>query len=52
MGWGSVSSKASSGWHKPPGNLTTSFDTIKDDSLGEWSTGVEAIEGAERRNVA
>ncbi|WP_230472708.1 hypothetical protein, partial [Gibbsiella quercinecans] len=36
----------------PPGNLTTDFDTIKDDSLGEWSTGIEAIEGAERRNGA
>ncbi|GAA3880015.1 hypothetical protein GCM10022405_01880 [Gibbsiella dentisursi] len=36
----------------PPGNLTSGFDTIKDNAFGEWSTGVEAIEGAERRNVA
>ncbi|ATA20428.1 hypothetical protein AWC35_14355 [Gibbsiella quercinecans] len=35
----------------PPGNLTFSFDTIKDNAIGEWSTGVEAIAGAERRNV-
>ncbi|ATA21628.1 hypothetical protein [Gibbsiella quercinecans] len=33
----------------PPGNLTTGFDTIKDNIIGEWSTDVEAIEGAERR---
>ncbi|WP_147440140.1 hypothetical protein [Gibbsiella quercinecans] len=33
----------------PPGNLTFGFDTIKDNIIGEWSTGVEAIEGDKKR---